>query len=105
MAARAYAALRAPAPLNVAVAAMAALTELGRPNEALEIFQERLKGKEFRVASEVFDEFLFDMMVAHFAEFFDLFGDVENFALFDRDIFWAGTFKTTFARSYAIRVL
>lgn len=46
MAARAYSALRAPAPLNVAVAAMAAFTELGRPDEALEIFQERLKGKE-----------------------------------------------------------
>jgi len=40
MAARAYSALRAPAPLNVAVAAMAAFTELGRPDEALEIFQE-----------------------------------------------------------------
>ena len=46
MAARAYSALRAPAPLNVAVAAMAAFTELGRPDEALEIFQERLKGHE-----------------------------------------------------------
>lgn len=36
----------------------------------------------FLVASEVFA-----MMVAHFAGFFDLFGDVEKFALFDR-VFW-----------------
>lgn len=64
MAARAYSALRAPAPLNVAVAAMAAFTELGRPDEALEIFQERLKGKEMADYLWLFQSLLFDRMVS-----------------------------------------
>lgn len=68
MAARAYSALRAPAPLNVAVAAMAAFTELGRPDEALEIFQERLKGKKWLKVKWLIISYsnmlLFDRMVS-----------------------------------------